>query len=456
MRAVVALLLLLTACAGPEVDPGSTAAPTTTRPPVITTTQPAELPVEIQDCTAPQVGFSPLCEAYELAQEWHMDRPIDPDALAEAAITGLTEFTTTATELAPRTLFCAIPDPAFTSMCELLADRVDESAIPVADAIEAALETMASTGLEQFTYYVPPELVGSYRSNGVVGGVGILLDATDAAGSKCVRITAACPLQIVFVLDDNPGAAAGLLAGDRITAVDGTPVDDQGFTDVATRIAGDETGTVTLDVERDGAALSYTIERSGLTVPTVEIDIPSPGIGYMRIPDFEEDIGGLVHDGLAQLRAEPIDRLVLDLRDNPGGYIDSAIEVASEFIAGGVVVETVGPEQDFRYEASEGGLATDLEIKVLVNAGTASAAEILAEALRDRRGAEVIGEQTFGKNAVQIAFELNNGGEFNVAVARWLSPNGTSVAGTGVLPDRETRLPADMSTADLTAVAFDR
>jgi carboxyl-terminal processing protease len=116
----------------------------------------------------------------------------------------------------------------------------------------------------------------------------------------------------------------------------------------------------------------------------------------------------------------------------------------------------VGPEQDFRYEASEGGLATDLEIKVLVNAGTASAAEILAEALRDRRGAEVIGEQTFGKNAVQIAFELNNGGEFNVAVARWLSPNGTSVAGTGVLPDRETRLPADMSTADLTAVAFDR
>jgi carboxyl-terminal processing protease len=118
------------------------------------------------------------------------------------------------------------------------------------------------------------------------------------------------------------------------------------------------------------------------------------------------------------------------------------------------VVETVGPGQDFEYEAETGGLATDLDIVVLVNGGTISAAEILATALRDRRGSEIIGEPTFGKDAVQIAFELDNGGEFNVAVARWLSPDGATVAGTGVLPDRTVPLPSTMTTEELADLAF--
>jgi carboxyl-terminal processing protease len=162
----------------------------------------------------------------------------------------------------------------------------------------------------------------------------------------------------------------------------------------------------------------------------------------------------LVHDGLTELMQGPIDRLVVDLRDNPGGFIDSAIDVATEFMENGVVVETVSPDENFEYEAGEGGLATNLQIVVLVNGGTASAAEILATALRDRRGAEIIGEPTFGKDAVQIAFELNNGGEFTVAVARWLSPNGATVAGTGVLPDRTIELPQTMATGELADLAF--
>ena len=465
MRFLVgATLLLLTACVGADQEDagtvtdadtvGTTAIPATTIPATPTTT-PEPIPVQIQDCATPQVWFSPLCQAYELAQEWHMDRPIDPDALAEAALHGLREFSTDVTEPAPRTLICAIPDPAFNPLCDELAERASLYSIPIEEAVEAAVTSMASTGLEQFSYYVPPELVGSYRSNGVVGGIGVLLDATDAAGSKCVRIAENCPLEIVFVLEDNPGSEAGLEPGDQIVEVDDEPVTGLGFVDTAIRLAGDESGVVEISVERDDTSIEFTIERAPLVVPTVEIDVPRPGIGYILIPDFEPDIPDLVHEALTDLMDEPIDRLVVDLRDNPGGFLDATLDVATEFMTGGVVVQTVGPGEDFAYEAGGDGLASEAEITVLVNEGTASAAEILATALRDRRGAMILGEPTFGKDAVQIAFDMNNGGEFNVAVARWLSPDGTSVAGTGVLPDRVIELPRSMATGKLADLAFE-
>jgi C-terminal peptidase prc len=452
------LAATLVACGG-VAGADTTISPVTsstqpTIPPTTTTTVKEPIPIVLDDCETPQIGFSPLCEAYQLVQEWHMDRPIDPNTLAEAALGGLSAYETDVREDPPRALICAIPDPAFQPLCEELASRITESSIPVADAMEAALLAMGDTGLEPFSYYVPPELVGSFRSNGIVSGVGVLLDATDAAGSHCVRIAPTCPLEVVFVLEDNPGAAFGLMPGDQIVTVDGVQVAGLGFVDVATRIAGDESGTVSIEVERDGNRMAFDIARSPLTVPTVEVEVPVQGIGYIRIPDFEQDIADLVHRGLTSLLDARVDRLVVDLRDNPGGFVASAIDVASEFIDGGVVVKTVGPGQDFAYEATEGGLASGLPIKVLVNGGTASAAEILATALRDRRAAQVIGEPTYGKNAAQIAFELRNGGEFNVAVARWLSPDGATVAETGIIPDFTTPLPQSMSIEDLVRLAY--
>lgn len=451
-----ALALLIVACAQPGSAPPTSSATAPTVPPPTTTTivEPIQVPVSVEDCTTPQVGFSPLCETYDLVQQWHMDRPIDPEELADAALVGLDSYTTDMAERPPRTLFCAIPDPAFTPLCERLGERVASSSLPVAGAIEAAVVSMAGTGLEPFTYYLSPEQAGSYRANGLVGGLGVLLDARDAVGSKCVQITESCPLEVVFVLEDNPGSEAGLVAGDRIVEVDGDPVDGLGFVDTATRIAGDETGSVEIELERAGESMVLSIERAPLVVPTVEIDIPRQGVGYLRIPDFESDIPGLVGDGLAELRSQSLDRLIVDLRDNPGGYIDAAVEVASEFIGDGVVVRTVGPGQDQDYMAVGRGAAIDALLTVVVNAGTASAAEILATALHDRRDAEIIGEATYGKDAVQIAFELNNGGEFNVAVARWLSPNGTTVAGSGVIPDRVVEVSSTLSPSQLADLAI--
>ncbi|HLF43508.1 MAG TPA: S41 family peptidase [Acidimicrobiia bacterium] len=455
VKSVLAAALLVSACtagAG-EATITTSAIPVTTAG--ITPTRSPPLPVQIEDCSTPQVPFSPLCQAYELIQEWHVDRPVAATTLAAAALQGLDGFVTEETADPPRALICAIPDPAFGELCDHLAARIDAASIPVGPAMEAAVIGMTDQGLDPFSYYVPPDQVGAFRSNGVVGGVGVLLDATDAVGSRCARVAPTCPLRIVFVVEDNPAAEAGLMAGDIITAIDGTNVDGLGFVEAVSRIAGDETGMVEITVERgEGVVEVFGIERDELTVPTVEIDIPRPGVGLIRIPDFEDDIPDLVRQGLTELIDSGIDTLVVDLRDNPGGYVDVSVLVMSEFIEEGVLVHTSAPGEEADVTALGDGVATDVDLVVLVNAGTASAAEITATALRDRRGAVIVGEPTFGKNAVQIPFELRNGGEFYVAVAHWTSPDGVSVAEGGIVPDHSLSLPANLTPEELVELSL--
>jgi carboxyl-terminal processing protease len=348
-----------------------------------------------------------------------------------------------------------VPHEDFTEFCAQLALMIHESGIAVGPAVDEAVIAMMDHGLDPFTYYVPPDQAGSFRANGLVGGVGLLLDATDAVGSRCAMITATCPLQIVFVLEDNPGADSGLQAGDLIVEVDGVRVEGKGFTATAAAIAGDETGQVEVVVERAGEPLTFTIARSELTVPTVQVDLPMPNVGYLRIPDFEDDIPGLVSEALISLSEFDPGTIVVDLRDNPGGFIDVSVDVASEFISGGLVLESFGPDEHLEYTATDGGLATKQRLIVLVNRGTASAAEIVAGALRDRRGAVIIGTNTFGKDAVQIPFMLRNGGELYVVVARWATPNGQTAGNGGLTPDRELELTTEMSIEEVVEAAID-
>ncbi len=429
----------------PVTQPPLTVAPTTAAP---------EIPVEVQDCTAPPVTFKTLCEAIELLNEWHVDRPLDLAKLAAIANQAATDYSTQETEGPPRTFFCAIPDISFETLCQTLAGRIRNDQISVAAAMEEVVLTMVDLGLDAFTWYVPPDLADGFRSDGIVGGVGIVLDATDAAGSKCTMIAAVCPLEISLVIEDNPGADAGLLAGDFITSIDGEPVDGKGFVDVATRIGGDETGVVDLTVTRAGETLEFSITRMELNLPSLEVDLPVEGVGYLRIPDFDLDIPLIVESALESLHAIGPGTIVIDLRDNPGGYIDAVLDVASEFISDGIVLETNGPDQDFEYPSRGGATATSERLIVLVNGGTASAAEILAGALRDRRDAVILGQPTFGKNAVQIPFPLRNGGEFHVAVAHWNTPNGTSVVDTGLIPDRLVEFPENPTIEELVVFAL--
>jgi carboxyl-terminal processing protease len=187
----------------------------------------------------------------------------------------------------------------------------------------------------------------------------------------------------------------------------------------------------------------------------VEIDLPQEGMAYLKIPDFEDDIPELVHDALTAVMELQPKTIVVDLRDNPGGFILSAVETASEFIDSGVVLTEVSPDGSEEYLAEPGGLATTQRLVVMVNEGTASAAEMFAGALRDRRGAMVVGTNTFGKDAVQIAFSLNNGGELYVAVARWMTPAGHSAGAKGLTPDRQVDWSVTTSLEDAIAAAIE-
>lgn len=457
-RLLLTVLLVVPACAAPATGGDTTvtsvdASPPSTRPAPVTTA--ASLPVDVQSCQSPPVTFSPLCEVYELLETWHMDAPNDPDALAAAAVRGLEEFISEDTEEAPRVLPCAIPDPAFAGLCDELARRITESAVPVGPAIEAAVAHMVDFGLDPFSYYLPPEQAGSVRPNGIVGGIGVVLDARDAAGSKCARISEICQLEVVIVLDDNPGAEAGMLPGDVVTAVDGMAVVGEGFTAVVALIAGNESGEIQITVERDGRPIDMSMQRRELEVPTVLTGTVSDSVGYIRIPDFEMDIPDLVADGLEDLTADEPSTIVVDLRDNPGGYVDVFVEVADMFVDGGLVMTSEATGESLEYEATPGGLAVAEDLVVLVNRGTASAAEILAGALRDRRGAVLVGTNTFGKDTVQIPFELRNGGELYVAVARWSTPNGDTVTNGGLAPDHEISWPPGVEVPEAVAIALE-
>ncbi|HSM43781.1 MAG TPA: hypothetical protein VK969_02065, partial [Acidimicrobiia bacterium] len=189
-RLLVVIALVVCACGGT----GATTTTTTSTPPpppetTTTASMQVDVGMEVQGCDSPPTPFSPLCEIFELLETWYVDTPVDADALALLAVEGLRAHTTTAAEEAPRTLFCAIPHGAVTNFCDELVRRVSSEQLPVGPAVEAATTHMVDFGLGPFTYYLPPELAGSVRANGIVGGIGVVLDARDAAGSKCTRIS---------------------------------------------------------------------------------------------------------------------------------------------------------------------------------------------------------------------------------------------------------------------------
>jgi carboxyl-terminal processing protease len=247
---------------------------------------------------------------------------------------------------------------------------------------------------------------------------------------------------ILEPIPGNPAEMAGILAGDILIAIDGVPVTaEMTVTDVANMVKGEKGTSVILTVTHPGAAEEVEIEivRDDILIPSVTSQIleEDPEIGYLRLSRFSGESGGEVADALEELLDQGATQFILDLRQNRGGLLDAAIDVADHFLDGGLVlVQQSKDEGERTFKATLRTVVPDAPLVILVDGGTASAAEIVAGALQDRGRAKLVGnEPTFGKGSVQLVFDLNDGSSVHVTSARWFTPGRKQLDGAGLDPD---------------------
>ncbi len=283
---------------------------------------------------------------------------------------------------------------------------------------------------DPYTVFIEPQPreLERDRMRGTFGGIGVTL-WRDADGQM-----------LLSPYLDSPAEHAGVLEGDILLALDGEAVTDETTTDDVSAYLHGEVGTsVTLTLSRPPTpSFDLTITRDEVQVPSVTWRVldQAPDVGYIHIENFTERTGDEIVTVLQELQAAETTGLILDLRDNYGGLINPAVATASQFLQDGVVLyELKRDAEEHAFPVQGGVTATDVPLVVLVNGGTASAAEIVAGALQDHGRASLVGESTYGKGSVQLIYELSDGSSLHVTSAVWLTPNRRRIQGQGLTPD---------------------
>ncbi len=267
------------------------------------------------------------------------------------------------------------------------------------------------------------------QANGAYEGIGVELQQQPDNSS----------LKVISPIDDTPAARAGILAGDLIIAIDGKPISAIEATEPLRGAAGTK---VVLTLVRDGKPKPFdvSVTRETIRVASVRSRMLEPGYGYIRLSTFQADTGADFQTQVTQLQQQAggkLKGLVLDLRSNPGGLLTAAVQVADDLLEKGNIVSTRGriSISEARFDATPGDLLKGAPVAVLTDAGSASASEVLAGALRDNGRARVVGSRTFGKGSVQTVLPLDNGDSVKLTTARYFTPSGKSIQATGIVPD---------------------
>lgn len=314
-------------------------------------------------------------------------------------------------------------------------DYVDSDRIGYRDLIYGALEGMLAS-LDPHSQFMDPEMYSEMREDteGHFGGLGIVITMKDNL------------LTIVAPMEDTPGYRAGLLPEDRILRIEGEPTDRLTLHAAVKQLRGAPGTDVTITVVRPATGRSWDVKitRELINVPSVKGARMLDGdIGYIRIVQFNEPTDHDFEQALRDLESRNLRGLILDLRNNPGGLLDSAVRIASRFIgARELVVSTEGrtASQQKRYVAFDGAKHPDYPIVILVNRGSASGSEIVAGALQDHGRAVLVGETTFGKGSVQSVLPLRDGSAVRLTTAKYYTPSHRVIHGNGIEPDIEVSI----------------
>lgn len=336
-----------------------------------------------------QTLFAPFWEAWNVVHNQYVDQPVDDLALMQGAIRGM----------------------------------------------------MLALGDKQ-TFYMEPEVYKNETSSlqGSYEGIGAYVDTTGDY------------LTIISPIEGSPADKAGLRPGDKVIAIDGEDMTGVNAEDARLKVLGPKGTDVTLTISRDGEnePLEFVITRGEITIPSAEGKMLDNGIAYIDINTFGEKTTQQLRDALDTLLKENPRGIIIDLRNNPGGYLTTAVEVSSEFIDEGVILyEKYGDGNRDEYKALGNGRATDIPLVVLINEGSASASEILAGALQDYGRAKLVGVQSYGKGSVQNWVPLSNDqGAARVTIAKWLTPKERAIDHVGLAPDVYVTLTEEDFVAD--------
>jgi carboxyl-terminal processing protease len=305
-------------------------------------------------------------------------------------------------------------------------------------AIRGALNTLDDPN----TGFVEPDIAAINRENasGSFEGIGAYITMRDNR------------LVIVNTFEGQPAEQAGLRRGDIVLQVDDTPIENMSIYEAITLIRGPAGTQVRLTILREAEEpFEVNITRVSIDIPLVESAILEDGIAYVQLYQFNSDASVKLGDALEEILRENPRGLILDLRGNPGGFLNEAILTAGLFLPEGkaVLMERLKDGTERKFETSDAPVAPDIEMVVLVDGGSASASEIVAGALQDYDRAALVGEKTFGKGSVQLLHELSNGAELRVTIARFFTPNDRAIHGEGLEPDIEVALTQEDVEADL-------
>lgn len=342
------------------------------------------------------------------------DADADADADAEAVDQGLLPLEELRT-------FTRVYDQIRNGYVEELSD---------ATLLEFAIKGMIAE-LDPHSAFLDKKSFENLQSNtsGEFGGIGIEVGMEDGF------------VKVIAPIDNTPAERAGVQAGDLIIRLDNKPVKGMSLNEAVDLMRGPQGTELRMTLVREGVEKPFeiTLERDIIRVKSVRVELLEDNYAYIRVAQFQTATGTDMEDALAALQAKHGDLkgMILDLRNNPGGVLQASVEVADAFLDEGLVVYTEGrlENSDMRYHANPGQVAPDLPLVVLINAGSASASEIVAGALQDQGRAVVMGTQSFGKGSVQTILPVTDGRAIKLTTARYFTPNGRSIQAQGIVPD---------------------